>query len=189
MLAGLIFQTCTTEYSPKPRGYFYIELPEKHYVPLSVYSYPFSFDIPSGINLQEKVSANQGIWFDLCYPELHACIYCSYLDMRSRDFNGIIEDNYRLVYKQHTSKAITIGQQIFPYAGKQVYATLYTLNGDIATPLQFMITDSIRHFFRASLYFECIPNQDSLRPVINFIRDDILQIIETFQWKTVNDGK
>ena len=42
-----------------------------------------------------------------------------------------------------------------------------------ASPLQFMLTDSVSHFFRGALYYDCIPNADSLAPVTRYLKQDI----------------
>jgi hypothetical protein len=35
---------------------------------------------------------------------------------------------------------------------------------------------------RGALYFDVAMNPDSIAPVFDFVRKDILHIIETFQW-------
>jgi gliding motility-associated lipoprotein GldD len=57
------------------------------------------------------------------------------------------------------------------------------MKGNTASPIQFYLTDSTKDFFRAALYFNNIPNQDSLAPVIDYLREDIMMMMETFRWK------
>jgi len=64
-----------------------------------------------------------------------------------------------------------------------VYGILYDLKGNTASSVQFYVTDSVKHFLRGSLYFEAVPDADSLAPVINFFRGDIVHLIETLKWK------
>ncbi|MCR5455573.1 MAG: hypothetical protein K6F33_11355, partial [Bacteroidales bacterium] len=64
-----------------------------------------------------------------------------------------------------------------------VYGLLYGIKGNVASPLQFYITDSTRHFLRGSLYFNCSPNKDSLAPSVEFVRQDIERLFETLIWK------
>jgi gliding motility-associated lipoprotein GldD len=52
-----------------------------------------------------------------------------------------------------------------------------------ASPLQFFVTDSSKHFLRGALYFTVKPNNDSLQPVIKFIKEDINRFIDTFEWR------
>jgi gliding motility-associated lipoprotein GldD len=59
----------------------------------------------------------------------------------------------------------------------------YELHGNAATPIQFYMTDSVRHFFRASVYCNTIPNQDSLAPIHDYLRVDTRKIMESMIWR------
>ena len=60
---------------------------------------------------------------------------------------------------------------------------MYDIGGDAASPLQFFVTDSTKHFLRAALYFNTEPNADSLAPVVEYTKQDIDRLLESFQWK------
>ena len=62
------------------------------------------------------------------------------------------------------------------------FGTLYDIHGQTASSVQFHMTDSINHFLRGSLYFHVNPNQDSLQPIIDYVRRDIIRIMESVQW-------
>ena len=66
---------------------------------------------------------------------------------------------------------------------QRVEGIFFTIDGNVATPYQFFLTDSTRHFFRGALYYDATPNQDSLAPVNTFILKDIHHLINTFSWK------
>ncbi len=66
---------------------------------------------------------------------------------------------------------------------KNVYGTVYEIAGDAASSIQFFLTDSTKHYLRGALYFNAQPNKDSLAPLINFVREDIVVLIESFEWK------
>lgn len=177
-----LFYACSQDYAPKPKGYFRIDLQEKTYLPIKN-NLPFSFEIPANTTLIYKSdSISKNNWFDIYYPFYKARIYCSYITITPETFRQVAEDNYRLTY-QHTIKADAIEEYSFSYPSRNVYGLFYELNGNVATPLQFIITDSLTHFFRGSLYFDSQSNQDSLRPVITYIKEDFIHIIETFEWK------
>ncbi len=163
-------------------GYFRIDLQEKAYISIPS-DYPFSFEVPSiSKKIDEQSQDKSNNWFDIYYPFYKARIYCTYIPIKKDNFKEVSEDSYRFVYR-HTVKADAINEKTFSYPGKHIYGILYTISGNAASPIQFVITDSTKHFFRGALYFDCTPNQDSLRPVINYINEDISQIINTFQWK------
>ena len=60
---------------------------------------------------------------------------------------------------------------------------LYKLEGNTASAIQFVLTDSTQYFFRGALYFNAAPNKDSIAPVLQFIEKDIIQLMETFKHK------
>jgi hypothetical protein len=51
--------------------------------------------------------------------------------------------------------------------------------------VQFVLTDSVNHFFRGALYFNTVPNQDSLAPVVEYVKEDIIHLVETMRFKAV----
>ena len=94
----------------------------------------------------------------------------------------MIDDSYTLAYK-HSIRADDIQEKEFVNEHSRVYATVFDITGNAASPMQFHITDSSQHFFRGSLYFRTRPNRDSLQPAIDFVEKDIIHLIETFRWK------
>jgi len=130
----------------------------------------------------ELVADNEkGEWLNICYPGLNATIYCSYFSMNPAMFVDISEDNRKLVYR-HALKANAVTEISFSNSADKVYGVFYNLEGNVATPVQFTLTDSTKNFFRASLLFNNIPNQDSITPTLNFIKEDIKQLMESFRW-------
>nr|MBD3622879.1 gliding motility lipoprotein GldD [Sunxiuqinia sp.] len=92
-----------------------------------------------------------------------------------------MEESRRLAY-DHSIKADAIEERVFVNPDKDVYGTIYYIEGNAASPIQFYLTDSTRHFLRGALYIREIPNIDSIRPVIDFLRPDIIHLIETTSW-------
>ena len=67
---------------------------------------------------------------------------------------------------------------------RKMYGLAYQIKGmGAASPYQFYLTDSTSHFMRGSLYFDAVPNNDSLAPVIEFVEKDIQHLFETIRWK------
>jgi len=170
-------------YTPKPTGYFRIDLPEKSYHQL-VSDCPFTFDVPDYAKIVQNVSTpNKPCWFNVEFPKLHASIYLSYKPIETdTSLNTYLEDSRTLAFK-HTIKANDIEQKILMFPDKKVYGLIYTIEGNAASSYQFHLTDSTNHFLRGSLYFNNIPNQDSIQPVLDFVKKDIERIYQTFEWK------
>lgn len=174
---------CESEYAPKPRAYFRIELPQKKYKILDSEQF-YSFEIPtySIIEKNKNIDKNK-YWVNILFPKFRASIFLSYINIENRKMLGeIIEDIHKLTY-MHTSKADAILQEPIIDDKRRVYGSIYDIKGNVASSVQFYLTDSTKHFIRGALYFDCKPNADSLAPIINFIRKDILKITETLNWK------
>ncbi|WP_321289341.1 gliding motility lipoprotein GldD [uncultured Sunxiuqinia sp.] len=177
----LVLIGCQKEYIPKPRGYFRIDFPEKSYKKLDK-ELPYSFDIP-GYSITRRVNKSGATpkWITISTPENKADIHISY-DELDHNLLKHIEESRKLAY-DHSIKADAISERVYINPKENVYGTIYNIEGNAASPIQFFLTDSTKHFLRGALYFREVPNIDSLRPVIDFFRPDIIRLIETTKWK------
>lgn len=181
------FPGCREAAVPKPRGYFRIELPAKEYTMLKTNpgdkSMPFSFEYPSyGRIAKDPGNKSEPGWFNIEFPEFKAKIYLTYKDVKG-DLPELVEQTYTMNVKNHITKADAIDQQVISNQASRVYGVLYDLKGNTATSVQFYVTDSLKHYLRGSLYFDTEPNPDSLAPVTDFFRDDIIHLISTLKWQ------
>jgi gliding motility-associated lipoprotein GldD len=168
-------------YTPKPKGYFRIDLPEKSYKKIEK-DCPFSFEIPDYASVKPNTNnPEQTCWFNLEFNNLNASLYMSY-KVVDNNINKYLEDSRTLAFK-HTVKAVDIEQQTIKNDSTKVYGLIYDIQGNTASSYQFHLTDSNNHFIRGSLYFNNLPNQDSIQPVLDFVKLDIEHLIETFEWK------
>lgn len=181
ILVGL--SSCNSDHSPKPSGFHRLNLPSTEYKTFTG-ECPFEFkqSVHSDIVIENR-NRRVFCWFDLSYEDLKAEINVSYKPINNaKDLNRFTEDTYELSYK-HTYKASLIEELPLHYPNKEVYGIFYGVAGNAASPFQFYLTDSSDHFLRASVYFNCPPNVDSLKPAINYIRDDLMKMIDSFEWK------
>jgi gliding motility-associated lipoprotein GldD len=173
---------------PKPRGHFRIELPERNYVRFNETSgaksdIPLEFEYPEygKLTFHAEKGADPG-WFNIEFPAYKAKIYLTYKDVNN-DLENLLDQSYDLNIKNHVSKADAIKEQVVSNLENKVYGILYDLKGNTASAVEFYVTDSVSHYLRGSLYFATEPNADSLAPVIEFFRADIMHLIETLKWK------
>ncbi len=179
-ILGLGVASCKKDYSPKPRGYYRIEFPKKSYQQLGR-PLPYNFIIPVySVATPDLLNPDQKEWITIEIPGNHAQIHISYKKI-DHNLSKLIEESRTLVYK-HSQKASSIEEQIFMYPSKRTFGTLYTLKGNAASPMQFYLTDSVSNFLRGALYIKEVPNYDSLRPVISFLSEDVIKMIESTQW-------
>ncbi|MCD4771869.1 MAG: gliding motility lipoprotein GldD [Bacteroidales bacterium] len=180
----LLISSCDNNYVPKPRGYFRIDLPQKNYISLDT-NFPYKFEYPDYAEIYPgKHSPNEPYWINIVFPEFQGILYISY----KRVNNNLVEylEDTRTMVVKLIPKASSIDDELILNKESNVFGLKYNINGiGAASPLQFFVTDSVNHFVRGALYFNIIPNNDSLAPVIDFIKEDIDHLIETFEWKSL----
>lgn len=181
-LLSLSLSSCSDVPQPKPRGYFRIALPEKQYVSLDSMSY-YSFEYPVYSTITPDFhSIEEKEWINIEFPSFKGTIHLSYKKVEN-NLSDYIEDSYQMITK-HITKSTGIRDSVVIDADRNVYGLMYFLEGEgVASPLQFYLTDSVSHFMRGSLYFNVYPNNDSLRPVIDFITNDARHLVNTLNWK------
>jgi gliding motility-associated lipoprotein GldD len=167
--------------TPKPRGYFRIDLPEKEYTTFSD-DCPYKFEYPKYSKIyRDPYGDGRPCWLNINFPDFNGNIHISYKKVNN-NLAEYIEDSRELAYK-HSVKAEAIAEKKYVNRGDNVYGILYDLKGNVASPLQFFMTDSTDHFLRGSLYFRTVPNKDSLAPVLDFVRKDVKHMINTLEWE------
>jgi len=178
----LIFASCTETYTPKPRGYFRIDLPVHEYIIFDT-TFPYSFEYPVYAVLgPDPFSPDEPYWLNIDFPEHKGRIHLSYKKVKN-NLKEYMEDSREFVIK-HIPKASAINDSLILDRERNLYGLVYQIEGmGAASPCQFFVTDSTDHFVRGALYFDVVPNNDSLAPVINFLRKDIEHLLSTFRWK------
>ena len=181
----LLFVTlaaCTSDFTPKPRVYFRIDLPNKSYQVFDT-SFPYTFEYPVYARIIPDSSRMvEPYWINIVYTPYHAQLHFSY-KVISNNLKQYLEDSRTLVNK-HIPKANAIEQREYVNAENRVFGLVYDIKGpDAASTYQFYLTDSVSKFVRGALYFNLVPNNDSLEPVIAYLKEDIQHMINTFRWK------
>lgn len=182
ILLFLLLCVSCTEYTPKPRGYFRIEPPQARYQVLPSDSLPYTFNVSQLVTVELPPLGSPEGWINLSYPSLGVKIYCSYLPITPNTFPTAAEESRMLVSRQ-ARLAKTVKEQSYSNPEGEVYGSLFLLDGESASPVQFMLTDSTSRFFRGALYYDCVPNADSLAPLTDYLRKDIIELIQSFNWK------
>lgn len=186
---AVLLASCKEEtiFVPKPRMYPKVELPSKSYRSFDTSFCQMTFDIPTYTRFeQDKYYFDEKpvdpCWFNLHFDQLNGTLYCSYIPIGSRKhFDNLIDESFRMV-EEHNSKAnFRKEESILNRYG--VGGLYFSLGGEVATNMQFVLTDTTDHFFRASLYFNTEVAPDSIRPIYQFVKDDVDRMIESFQWK------
>jgi gliding motility-associated lipoprotein GldD len=176
---------------PRPKGYNRIDLPKAQYVSLEA-GHPYQFEvskfakvIPDTVTIGNKkeVFKAEPHWIYLYYPRWDAFIQITYkpLGGDKQKMKALINDAFALAYK-HQGKAAGIHDYVMTTSDGRK-AGLIELNGEVATSLQFFTTDSTKHFLRGAIYVKTATQNDSLAPIIRFLKQDALHLIQTLSWK------
>ena len=173
---------CKRDYMPKPKGYNRIVLPKHEYLPMPD-TLPYLFEYSKYAKLYPDTSwISEPYWLDLYYPEMDATISITYKPVKKS--HKLLEEYLQTAWKltsKHQIKAYAIDEHIFQTKlGKT--AVLAKLSGEVPSQYQFYSTDSTNHFIRGALYFKTATKNDSLAPVIDFMRVDILHMLNTLRW-------
>lgn len=209
LLAAVLFAACSGKggYTPKPKGYMRIDLPDHKYwlvdtlhhpdtpywigdsIQVLKYDKPYHlfpviFEASQYAEVGEKDAPKGVTWIDINYPQWNGVIFLTYKRLRSpNELASEVDTSYQLVSK-HFNFASGVDERQFVNEDQRVYATTYRLQGqNVASTFQFWATDSVSHFLRGSLYIDCVPNNDSLAPVLEYLQHDLVHLIESLKWR------
>lgn len=187
LLILITFSACRPdEPTPKPRGYYRIDLQDKAYTTFDSAGFPYSFRYPvyGRITQDTNLIKQEGepYWVNIYIPSYDATIYLSYKTITSSaSLDQLVNESFRLT-NAHNVKADYIKSPLIEtpqgYTG-----VMYSVGGNAASAYQFFLTDDERNFIRGSLYFNVTPNADSLAPLYAFLKQDLDTIIHSLQFK------
>lgn len=185
-LLSVVFLSCNSDYTPKPRGYFKIDFPKKQYQVFNQPGYPYSFEYPVyGKVVKDSTffgeATENNWWINIDFPQFNGHIYVSYKEIGKNKFDKLVNDAFTMTNK-HTIKAYSIDDSLIA-TPNNVHGMFFKVGGDVATANQFFLTDTAKHFLRGALYFDAAPNEDSLSIVNRFLVEDVRHLINTFKWK------
>ena len=170
-------------YVPKPYGYNRIVLPPHEYALLPD-SFPYAFEFSRHATLVESTSSiAEKYWITIHYPAFMADVQLTYKPVKNnpRLLREYLQDAYKLTAK-HQIRAYAIEERILQTPTGHI-AVVAELSGQVPSQFQFYTTDSVNHFLRGALYFSTASQNDSLAPIIEFIKEDIMHMLYTLEWK------
>ena len=187
LLIYLFTTSCEdTVYTPKPRGYPRVVYPEKVYQSFSEDYCDFTFEHPVYSTIEQDTTFFNGrskndCWFNIQMNHFAATIHCSYIPISKEDSFEKLRDDAFVMANEHITKANYIDE--IPLDNKNgVKGMAFDLEGPVASPFMFYLSDENKHYFRGALYFNTQSNPDSLAPVIKFVKEDLSHLIATFKW-------
>ena len=187
-LLALVFliSSCNSDFTPKPKGYYKIDFPEKAYQTFDKPGYPYAFEYPTYATVVKDSTffgdaTENPWWINIEFPQFNGRIYISYKDIGQHLFDTLVKHAFILTGKQ-SAKAYSIDDSLM-VTPNGINGLFFSVGGDVATANQFYLTDSTKHFLRGAMYFDATPNADSLGIVNAFLLQDMRHLINTFRWK------
>lgn len=188
-LVGSCLLACQEELpSPKPRSFPKVSFPERAYQSFDTSYCAFTFEYPTYATVEQDTAffdeaPADPCWFDVYFPDYNGRIHFSYYPVRGDEsWEDLRNDAFEMA-DVHQKRANYIEELPISKEGG-VGGLAFAINGPAASPFQFFLTDSSKHFLRAALYFNTQARPDSLEPIVEFVKEDIDHLIETFAWQT-----
>ncbi len=196
---------CNSVYTSKKKGYFHIELPKHAYTTYDQPGFPYSFEYPVyAVPVKDSTyfdsTPENDYWVNIDFPQFDARIFLSYKIIGGKSFfkiknakgtysdsvginqfDRMVNDAFNLTNKNE-AVATSIKDSLFTNPNG-ITGVFFKVGGNAATATQFFLSDTSRHFLRGALYFSATPNSDSIKPVQDFLQEDIKHMINTFKWK------
>ena len=152
-LALLLIGACSEDYLPKPKGYNRIDLPKRDFVSLNK-NLPYNFEHSVHAQIErDSFNLQEKTWTNVHYTDLDARVHLTY-------------------------KAYGIDEAVV-LTPRGYTGFVSELSGEVPTQFQFFVTDSTQHFLRGALYFQTAVKNDSLAPIIEYIKIDMMHLINT----------
>jgi gliding motility-associated lipoprotein GldD len=189
MIVFICFSSCNNEgsYTPKPRIFPKVEYPDKQYTVFRNADCPFTFEIPvySEIIKDKKFFGEEPphpCWFDIEVDQFNASVYFSYIPLDgARSFSDLVEDSYQIA-SQINLRSDFMQETPISVPQNELGGLVFEFQGAAASPMHFYLTDSTDHFLKGALYFKTETRPDSLAPIIMFLKEDVIRMIESFEW-------
>lgn len=146
-------------------------------------SVPINIEINKLANAQFTTNAQTrkgNKWFNIAYPQYGAMVYCTIVPVTKDNLNKEIKNRWqRIMLNANMGKPSSV---IFEDSINNISAEMFFSPETSITPVQFMATDSATFLFSGALNFqERIINADSIRPIINYISEDIGYMLQNLK--------
>ena len=119
VLVMVLATACHEDYSPRPRGYFRIDMPQKSYNKFDT-TLPYKFEYPVYATITgDPYAPDQKNWINVNFPSFKAVLHLSYEPVNN-NLDQYLNDAHTLVSK-HIPKAEAIYDSLIYHPEKKIY--------------------------------------------------------------------
>ena len=181
------FFSCDNNSSlPKQDAYLRIEFNEPNYLTHKSQNSKINFLYNASSSSIESISART---INLDYNKLGMSLDLSFDKLNNEsELTNYLRD-FNLLLDAHTKRSNGFLIKEFENRNYSTYGKLYEFRGDVASPIQFFLTDSINNFIHGSLNMTVKSKYDSIYPSVQYIKNDILVFFESINLKKNNEAE
>ena len=181
------FFSCENNSSlPKQDAYLRIEFNEPNYLIHKSQNSKINFLYNTSSSSLESISART---INLDYKKLGMSLDLSFDKLNDEtELTNYLRD-FNLLLDAHTKRSNGFLIKEFENRNYSTYGKLYEFRGDVASPIQFFLTDSINNFIHGSLNMTFKSKYDSIYPSVQYIKNDILVFFESINLKKNNEAE
>ena len=177
----LIIFSCNKPNLPKQNGFLRIEFKEPYYSIYDETDTSFNFYYNSNSSDLDQIGNNQFL-FD--YRDLNLSLNLSFYKIKGSQGLEKKSHDFSLILDTHTKKSNGVILRQYDNNNSKIFGKLYEIKGDVASPIQFYLTDSVSNFISGSVNLKFKSNYDSIFPSIQYVKNDILVLFESINWNT-----
>ena len=175
---------CDNYLMPKQSAFLRLDYSNPQYEQINNNSFPFLFETNNILsNISEINISNESIDFILKYDELNGQVNFQYKNVASKEALDTYILDLKKTIETHSIMANTVRIRDYVLEENDIYGRIFDLSGNVASPYQFYLTDNEYNVISGFVYFNIKPNYDSILPAINYIENDMINLIESFSWK------
>ncbi|HET8753423.1 MAG TPA: gliding motility lipoprotein GldD [Salinimicrobium sp.] len=175
----LLCVSCKESPQPKPDAFLALNYPVPEYNRTNP-PCPFNFEVNKIARIEDAKGKNP-CWINVTYKKLNGTIFITYQPVEN-NLDSLLRDAQQLPL-QHTIKADYIEGDVYTNKLNKTYGMFYEVSGDAASQAQFYLTDSTNHFLTGSIYFEALPDYDSILPAADYLMQDMRHLMESLRWE------
>lgn len=144
---------------------------------------PASYHLIDGLAVNDSaqvIKGNSEGWFDIVYPAYNVRINCTMTTVSSpRELQGVIENRLERLERN----AAGAPGEITELTSEGGWGCLLmSTPGAVATPVQFLATDSVSRLFSGSAVFSGVKlRADSVAPAVSVIERDLLYMLQNIK--------
>lgn len=166
------------ELIPRPRGFHRLEFPKATYQNFSCPACPMAFDYPTHGRL--SILPEDSCVLDVRFPQYKCTWHLTYEKLHPANPLTQSFAKYRSLIYQHSRKGRV---KESPIQTASANGTFFELVGEVPTAAQFYVADSSQAVaLVGAMYFQTAVKNDSLAPVISFLKTDLHHLLGSLRW-------